>query len=110
MTETTQKRRAPYSYRPPKSREEEFERLLAASGLPFNAFITEAVFGRSRHRPAELRLLAKILGETAQISDCQHEILLSGGADSGGDLKHHEIRDLLIEIRAALFVCMGRKP
>ena len=111
MTETTTKKRpAPYSYRPPKGREEAFAQLVAESGLSVNAFLTEAVFGRSRHRPAELRLLAKILGEAAQIRAQLHEVQLSGQAGQGSALSIEAVHDRLIEIRAALFRLMGRKP
>lgn len=110
MSEKTKntKRRAPVSYRPPKDREAEFYERVEASGLPVNAFITDCIFGRGRHRPAELQTLARLLGKAAEISDQLHEISLTEGDDNVLliEAAHRE----LTEIRAALLTLMGRKP
>lgn len=103
------KRPAPISWRPPAEKHAEFEKRLKASGLSANAFITEAVFGRTRHRPAELRQQAQILAQCAEIKDRLHEIAISG-ATAGQPLNLEDITARLIEIRSALFVLMGRKP
>lgn len=102
------KRAAPISYRPPKEREAEFRARVAASGLSTNAFITEAIFGRTRHRPEELQSLARLLARAAQISDRLHEIGLAGAGESALPIEaaHRE----LAEIRAALLSMMGRRP
>ena len=63
----TKKRASPISYRPPKELREEFHARVQSSGRPINAFLTEAGFGRNRHRPAELEKLAVILAKAAQI-------------------------------------------
>lgn len=109
MTATSKKRPAPYSYRPPRDREEAFARLVAESGLSVNAFLTEAVFGRSRHRPAEIRLLAKLLQMLAQIRDELRQLRIEG-ADGASLLLLESVLERLIEIRAAVFRCMGRTP
>lgn len=103
------KRPPPISWRPPADKRAEFDDRLKASGLSANAFITEAVFGRTRHRPAELRHLAQILAACADIKDQLHEIALSGAA-AGHSLSIEEFTERLIEIRSALFILMERKP
>lgn len=108
MTDETRKRAAPISYRPPKGREDEFNARVAASGLSVNAFLTESVFGRNRHRPGELRALARLLGQAAHIRDSLHEISMSAGGDDA--LAVEAVMEELTEIRAALLALMGRKP
>lgn len=103
------RRRSPISWRPPAEREDEFDARVAASGLSVNAFITEAVFGRSRHRPAETKLLARLLASSAEIAEDSRELRLTG-AEAGNTLLLEAIHDRLIEIRSALFTLMGRKP
>ncbi|PQO22447.1 hypothetical protein C2I36_12955 [Rhodobacteraceae bacterium WD3A24] len=107
MTDQTVKRAAPISYRPPKDREDEFRARVAASGLSVNAFLTESVFGRTRHRPGELKALARLLGRAAHIRDNLHEISMSAGGDDA--LVIEAAMDELAEIRAALLDLMGRK-
>ena len=108
MTDDTKKRAAPISYRPPKGREDEFSARVAASGLSVNAFLTESVFGRNRHRPGELRALARLLGQSANIRYRLREISMSAGGDDA--LAIEAVMDELTEIRAALLALMGRKP
>ena len=103
------KRKPPYSYRPPEDRRAAFERRVAESGLSVNAFITEAIFGRNRHRPAEMRLLSRLLGECAAIADLVRRIETSEGENRHEPLLE-SVKSLLIEIRSALFLLMGRKP
>ncbi len=103
------KRKPPYSYRPPEDRRAAFERRVAESGLSVNAFITEAIFGRNRHRPAEMRLLSRLLGECAAIADLVRNVAKSEDADRLTPLLE-AIKILLTEIRSALFLLMGRKP
>jgi len=103
------KRKSPISYRPPEALRDEFLRRVSESGLSANAFLTEAWHGRSRHRPAEIRLLTRLLGECAAIADLVRAAAKSG--DAGHDTALLEaIRTLLTEIRSALFLLMGRKP
>lgn len=109
MTATPKKRPPPYSYRPPKDREEAFARSVAESGLSVNAFLTEAGFGRSRHRPAEVRQLAKLLQMLAQIRDELRQLRVEGAGEASA-LLLDAIHERLIEIRAAIFRCMGRTP
>ena len=101
------KRKPPRSYRPPKHLEAEFDRRLSLSGLSFNAFITEAWHGRSRHRPDENRKLGQLLAQAATISDQLHEIKLSG-ADSS-TLLLEQCRDELLLIRSEIMARLGRK-
>jgi len=102
------RRPAPISYRPPKGLAAEFHARVGASGLSANAFITEAVFGRNRHRPDELQALAGLLARTAEISDRLHDIELAGAGDSTLPIEGAQ-RDLA-DIRAALIALMGRAP
>ena len=104
----TKKRTAPISYRPPKELRQEFHARVESSGLSINAFLTEAVFGRNRHRPAELEKLAVILAKTAQISDQLHEISLAGTVNSA--LPIEAACDDLTEIRAAILKLAARQP
>jgi len=108
MTDQTKKRAAPISYRPPKDREDEFKARVAASGLSVNAFITESVFGRSRHRPGELKALARLLGRAAHIRDSLYGVSLSAGGEDA--LIIEAAMEELAEIRAVLFDLMGRRP
>ncbi len=93
----------PVSFRPPKSRRAEFERMVDASGLSANAFIAECVFGRTRHRPAETRLLAKLLRRASDIADQLRRL------DHGDPRALVEARDALLELRTALMGALGRK-
>lgn len=80
--------------------------MIAASGLSTGAFLTEAVFGRTRHRPAELAQLAQILRECQAMADSLRVI----ATRDGGEAAVSEIRNTLPEIRSALILLMGRKP
>ena len=102
------KRKAPISYRPPKKLREEFDARVKSSGLSTNAFLTEAVFGRGRHRPAELEKLAVILAKAAQISDQLHEIFLAGSGNSA--LPIEAACEDITEIRAAILKLAARQP
>ena len=102
------KRKAPISYRPPKELREEFDARVESSGLSTNAFLTEAVFGRGRHRPAELEKLAVILAKAVQISDQLHEFSHAGSDDS--TLAIQSACADLTEIRAAILKLAGRQP
>ncbi|MEM6679768.1 MAG: hypothetical protein AAF416_12255 [Pseudomonadota bacterium] len=100
------KRPAPISWRPPAARRVELEAMIAASGLSTGAFLTEAVFGRTRHRPAELAKLAAILRECQAMADSLRAI----ATRDPDEVAISEIRNTLPEIRSALFLLMGRKP
>jgi hypothetical protein len=102
------RRPAPISYRPPKGLAAEFHARVAASGLSANAFITEAIFGRNRHRPDELQALAGVLARTAQIGDRLCEIELAGGGGSARPIE--AAQQDLAGISAALIALMGRAP
>lgn len=104
------KRKSSRSYRPPKHLEAELDRRVEASGLSFNAFLTEAWHGRSRIRPDENRKLAQLLGFGQSIADRLRPFNAAAARDDEIKALLREIRDLLIEIRSALFVLMGRKP
>lgn len=108
MTEETDKRPAPISYRPPKGREAEFAALVAASGLSTNAFITDRVFRERRRDPAQRQELALLLKEAADISDGLHGIALAGTGHSTLEIEALHAR--LSRIRAGLLIMMGRKP
>lgn len=107
MTDTKLKRLSPYSYRPPADKRAAFELLIANSGLPVNAFITECVFGRSRHRPGEIHKLGEILVKCAIIADALRELQL--GASHDAQLEFEEIKRDLRLIRSAIMERMGRR-
>lgn len=107
MTTPNRKRPKPYSYRPPKDKEQALQQMVEESGLSFNAFVTEAIFGRSRHRPAETRLLARLIGQCAEIADLMREALLSGADNSVFLLE--DIRNELRLIRTTLMRMLGRR-
>jgi len=108
MTDDRPKRPRPISWRPPEAKRADFEARVAESGLSANAFLTEAVFGRTRHRPAELRILAQVLAQSAACADRLREIELAGV--EGATIPLEGVRQDLTEIRSALFLLMGRRP
>ena len=99
MNEDTPKRRGKISYRIPKAREDEFDRLVELSSLPTNGFITDCIFRRNRHNPAQQTRLVQILDETARLKasiEAQHLM----NDDIAGELKL---------IRTALMSLMERR-
>lgn len=107
MTSDKPIRDKPYSYRPPKDRRDQFEVMVAESGLPMNAFITECVFGRSRHRPAEMQKLAQILGQCAAIADALREIRMDRAENS--TLSVEAALEELRHVRSEIMDRMGRR-
>ena len=99
----TKKSDAPISYRPPVGKAEELRARTAETGLSTNAFITERLFSHRRRSKGELRTLARLLGQAADLRDQLHEIALSGGGDP---LLVEAALDELVMIRTAL---MGRR-
>lgn len=102
-------RKPSFSYRPPEALHDEFERRVAESGLSRNAFLTESWHGRNRVRPAETKLLVRLLAQCAEIADCLRDIKMAGIAGNH-TLLLESVHDRLREIRSALFLLMGRKP
>lgn len=102
------RRPAPIPYRPPKDRTAEFHARVAASGLTTNAFITERIFGRGRRQRAALRMLARLLDETARIGSRLDDIAAAGVEDHMPALD--AAQQELAQIRAALLTEMGRSP
>jgi len=116
MSEKDQKkRRAPISYRPPASLQEEFEMRVERSGKSVNGFITSAIFsgdvprGR-RTPPVEREMLAKLLFQAAQIRE-ELRVIAEGEGDQEWAQGHYvaACQDLS-EIRAAVLKFMGRVP
>lgn len=99
MDEDKPKRRSKISYRIPAAKEREFDKLVALSGLSTNGFITDCIFRRNRHNPAQLKRLAQILAEAAQI---KAEV-------QSHDLMSEDIARELKLIRTALMALMGRR-
>ena len=99
----------PIAYRPPKDKRGAYNAMREESGLSHSAFITECVFGKTRHRPAENRKLAQILFEEQK----QTDILRSLEARLDDDPKLHERFDALlrekIHIRTTLMSLLGRR-
>ena len=107
MREDKPKRPPPFSYRPPQEKREDFARRVAESGLTVNGFITQCVFGRNRHRPAEMRKLAEILSRCAEIADVLRDMQLSGTSNNTLALDH--MLEELRMIRTSLMSLMGRR-
>ncbi len=107
MTSEKPKRDKPISYRPPKDKRGRFEAMVAQSGLSTNAYLTECVFGRSRHRPAEMQLLARLLSQCADIADAMREARLSGADNS--ILAIEAALDELRLIRSEIMSRLGRR-
>lgn len=105
-----EKRRSPIPWRPPAERWDEFDARVAESGLSRNAFLTECVFGRSRHRPAEVNLLARILGMGQAIADGLRSFNAAAARDAEIEATLDDTKRILIDIRTALFRLMGRTP
>lgn len=105
-----QTRTPPISWRPPSARRAEFDALVAESGLSQNAFLTEAVFARGRHRKSEMLTLARILGQAQTQSDLLRGFESAARMDPEIRTLLAEIFDQQAEIRTALFLLMGRKP
>lgn len=99
MDKEPKKRRPKISYRIPADKEDEFDKLVALSGLSTNGFITDCVFRRNRHNPAELKRLAEILAMAAELKT---ELKSQDQLDI--DVK----RELTL-IRTALMSLMGRR-
>ena len=111
---TGKKREAPISYRPPAELREEFDLRVRKSGLSTSGYITRAVFSQdaprqSRRPPIEQKMLAQMLAQAAAIRDQLHEISLTGADERQTLLIEMAVGDLA-ELRAALFIAMGRKP
>jgi len=106
MTADKPKRSSPYSYRPSADKREAFEALVERSGLSVNAFISESIFGRSRHRPGELQKLAAILGQCALIADLLRSMNIS---DPEFGAQTDALLDELRLIRSAVMARMGRR-
>ena len=71
--------------------------LVALSGLSTNGFLTDSIFRKNRHNPAEQKSLALILSEATQIKmEVQAQNLMSD-----------EIASELRLIRIALMSMMG---
>lgn len=104
----TVKRPAPISYRPPKGLTADFHAHVSASGLSANAFITACIFGRSRLRPADLQMLARLLDQTARIADQLQALSVATAEDHARALA--AAQQELGELRAALLGGMERSP
>lgn len=103
------KRKPPISYRPPEHLRAEFERRVKESGLSINAFLTEGWHGRNRHRPGETKLLARLLAQCTVFADRERRLPPVESSTEQAS-QSDQIKTLLIEIRSALFLLMGRKP
>lgn len=107
MSTEKPKREPPISYRPPKHLRADFDERVRLSGLSANAFLTEAWHGKSRHRPAEQKFLARILASCASIADQLHQNSHASANRSAMCLE--QIRDELIKIRGLLMQSLGRR-
>ena len=116
MSEKDQnKRKAPISYRPPASLQEEFEMRVQRSGKSVNGFITSAIFSgdvprSQRTPPVESEMLAKLLFQAAQIRDELREIAEGDGDRDWAEEHYIAACQDLSEIRAAVLKFMGRVP
>lgn len=99
MSDDTPKRRQKISYRIPKAREDEFDRLVQLSGQSINSFISDSIFRRGRRNSAQQIRLVQILDDTARIKS---------SIEAGG-LESDEITRELKLIRTALMSLIGRQ-
>lgn len=106
------KRRAPYSYRPPASLAEEFARRVERSGLSVNGYITERVFAgevprQRRAPPVEKQMLARLLFEVAGLRDELRDIASQNPEEAEG---FESACQDIAEIRAVVLSLMERAP
>ena len=97
----------PIAYRPPKLRRPEINAMKEQSGLSWSAFITECIFGRSRHRPAEIRLGVQLLIQCTRIADRQRDHRFAETEETR--LLQKAILAELVTIRNAIMAKRGRK-
>lgn len=108
------KRTAPVSYRPPEKLRDEFHTRVRNSGLPVNAFITEAVFDKAapksrRVTPLDQQTAAALLAQAARMTD-QLRIMAGSADDPYHASLIEECRDELAEIRNVILSVLGRQP
>jgi hypothetical protein len=114
MSERDDKREAPISYRPPRELRAEFEQRVLASGLSTSAFITKAWSGadpprRSRRPTVDHEAVARILAGLAQVRDAL--LGVANASETGPNrVAIEQATRSLIEMRAACFQALGRKP
>lgn len=71
-------RRGKISYRIPVGKEAEFDALVALSGLSTNGFLTDCIFRRNRHNPAQLKRLAEVLASVGALkTELKNQALLN---------------------------------
>lgn len=108
--ETKTKRGGTITLRLPAGKRAELDAMVRTAGTSRNAFILGRIFGRVGGTFADVkRTVAPFLPVLADLKDQLHDIRMSGTASECG-LLLEEIRDLLLEIRAALFLLLRRKP
>ena len=111
MDEKTSAPRTKYTWKPPVDRLDEVEALIAESGLSFNAFMTQCALEkrRSSYPPILKKSAGQLLAFLGPIRDHTRR-LETAPHDDQRIIILLQIRDLLLEIRAALFLILGRKP
>jgi hypothetical protein len=115
MTERDDKREAPISYRPPRELRAEFEQRVLASGLSTSAFITKAWSSvdpprRSRRPTVDHEAVARILAGLAQVRDALQGVAPNAAETGLNRAAIEQAARSLIEMRAACFKALGRKP
>ncbi|MDW3098641.1 MAG: hypothetical protein R8J41_11135 [Alphaproteobacteria bacterium] len=105
MSDTSPKRTAPISYRPPAKLADEFEARVRASGLSTNAFLSEAVFRKKGFGGGVRRHLATLLAACAEIKDLLRSIKAREGEPEALERVEAELR----LIRTALMQLLGRR-
>ena len=97
----------PIAYRPPKERRAEFDAMWEESGLSKSAFISECIFGRTRHRPAENLKLARLLAQSAEIAGHLRDHRFADTHETR--LLQEAILAELVLIRSAIMARLGRR-
>lgn len=110
--------RRKYGWKPPIDRLDEVEALIAESGKSANAFLTQCVLEKRRSSiPLPLKhASAEAIPRLGKIKSLSRDFM--SASDNGEPHPaHNEIHDLfhrnnelLLEIRTALFLILGRKP
>jgi hypothetical protein len=111
MDQATKKPPVKYTWKPPAAEREAVASAIAESGLSANAFLTQLVLGKRRpsYPSSLIEAAGRLLATLAPIRDHLRRLDQSTDDDERNAILV-QIRDLLIQIRSALFQILGRKP
>lgn len=109
--------RSQYAWKPPIDKLDKVEALIAESGKSANAFFTQCILGRRSSFPLPLKLAAgQGIHWLGVLADHSRGLLKTAKSHPSSPMldkildTFERIERLLIEIRSALFLILGRKP